>query len=85
VTLSSNSVAQGTAADVSVWLTGFGASESITVTLVAPDGSTMDQSVTASNGAASVSISPTLLSTGLHQVVAVGNGGSKDSAALNIK
>jgi len=78
-------VASGSAADVSVWLTGFGNTESITVTLVAPDGSISVQTATASNGLATVSISPTLLSTGLHGVDAEGDAGSKASAALNIK
>jgi hypothetical protein len=85
VALSVNSVVQGTAADVSVWLTGFGATESITVTLVAPDGSTSSQSATASAGLATVMISPTLLGKGLHGVVVEGNAGSKTSTALNIK
>ena len=85
VTVSPNSVAAGTAADVSVWLTGFGPTETITVTLVAPDGSTSVQTATASNGLATVSISPTALSTGLHGVTAEGDAGSKASAALNIK
>jgi len=85
VTVSPNSVAAGTASDVSVWLTGFGATESITVTLTAPDGSTSDQTATAANGIASVSISPTLLSKGLHSVSATGGAGSRASAALNIK
>jgi len=85
VTLSVNAVAQGTAADVSVWLTGFNATESITVTLVAPDGSTSVQTTTASAGLATATISPTLLGKGLHGVIAEGNAGSKASAALNIK
>jgi hypothetical protein len=85
VTVSPNSIAAGSAADVSVWLTGFGATESITVTLTAPDGSTSDQTATAANGIASVSISPTLLSKGLHSVSATGSAGSRASAALNIK
>ena len=85
VALSVNSVAQGTAADVSVWLTGFNATESITVTLVAPDGSTSVQTTTASAGLATATISPTLLGKGLHGVIAEGNAGSKASTALNIK
>jgi type IV pilus biogenesis protein CpaD/CtpE len=85
VTLSASSVAQGTAADVSVWLTGFNAAESITVTLVAPDGSTIVQTATASAGLATAIISPALLGKGLHGVIAEGNAGSKASAALNIK
>lgn len=85
VTLSSNSVAQGTAADISVWLTGFTPTESITVTVTAPDGSTTVSTATAVNGLATVMISPTALGKGLHGVSAEGSGGSKASAALNIK
>ena len=85
VGLSVSSVAQGTAADVSVWLTGFGNAESITVTLKASDGTTTAQTVTATNGIATAMISPTLLAKGLYAVIAEGDAGSKASTPLNIK
>jgi len=49
------------------------------------DGSTTTSSATASNGGASASVSPTLLAKGGYSVIAVGAGGSKASAVLNIK
>jgi hypothetical protein len=94
VTVSLNSLAAGTSASVNVWLTGFGTTEKITVTVTALYGSTIVDSTTsvgavqstrAVNGLATVSISPTALSVGLHGISAEGDGGSKASAALNIE
>ena len=84
VSLSSQGVSAGGAVDVAAYLTGFASGESITVTLMFPDGSSsaVGTATAGSSGIASVSVTSSGLDAGVYGVVAEGNLGGKASAAL---
>jgi hypothetical protein len=86
VSILSAGVSAGSALDVTVYLTGFADGESITVTLIFPDGSGVDigTATGSSAGIAEVTLTQTL-AAGVYAIEAEGNRGGLASTVLVAK
>ena len=87
ISVSPNNVADNVAITATATLTGFGSGETVDVTLVFSDGTSVAWgSATASaGGIATVALTHTGLASGIYAVHATGNDGGKASTALTVK